>query len=283
MKLLSAIIGAILFAAGVARAETLTPRSFTEVVARAVTAAMPSAKVTVNEDLQFVVRYANGASATSNLAKAYTSYEREPQTLDDLVHAQITALQEAGGDANGLPKLDRSRIIPVIKDRQWFEQTQRRGREQTPPQELVAEPLNSELVVVYAEERLGTLRILSTRDDVGDRARLRDLALANLSRMLPKIEIRAGADGILLISAGGDFEASLLLADKLWSSDQIKVDGDIVAALPAKDVLIVTGSHNAPGLARLRAAAAKFSPGPNGLTTTLFVYRYGKFVKFEAN
>jgi len=283
VKLLAAIIGAIVFAAGVARAENLTPRSFTEVVARAVTAAIPSAKVTVNEDLQFVVRYANGASATSNLAKAYKSYEREPQTLDDLVHAQITALQEAGGDANGLPKLDRSRIIPVIKDRQWFEQTQRRGREQTPPQELVAEPLNSELVVVYAEERLGTLRVLSTRDDVGDRARLRDLALANLSRMLPKIEIRAGADSILLISAGGDFEASLLLADKLWSSDQIKVDGDIVAAVPAKDVLIVTGSHNAPGLARLRAAAARFAPGPDGLTTTLFVYRYGKFVKFEAN
>ncbi len=287
MKLLAAhvgaVLGAILFAAGVARAETLTPRSFTEVVARAVMAAMPSAKVSVNDDLQFAVRYANGASATSNLAKAYKSYEREPQTLDDLVHAQITALQEAGGDANGLPKLDRSRIIPVIKDRQWFEQTQRRGREQTPPQELLAEPLNGELVVVYAEERLGTLRVLSTRDDVGDRARLRDLALANLSRMLPKIEIRAGADGILLISAGGDFEASLLLADKLWSSDQIKVDGDIVAAVPAKDVLIVTGSHNAPGQARLRAAAARFAPGPNGLTTALFVYRYGKFVKFEAN
>ena len=56
---------------------------------------------------------------------------------------------------------------------------QRRGREQTPPQELVAEPLNGELVVVYAENRLGALRILSSRDDVGDRARLRDAALTN--------------------------------------------------------------------------------------------------------
>ena len=277
MKWLPAIVAALVLAAGVARADTLTPRAFTERVARATMAAMPSAKVAVNGDLQFVVRYANGASAASDLTKAFKSYEREPQHLDDIVQAQVSALLEAGGDASGLPKLDRTRIVPVIKERQWFEAMRRRGREQTPPQELVAEPLNGELVVVYAENRLGALRILSSRDDVGDRARLRDAALTNLSRLLPKIEIRPGSDGVLL---GGEFDASLLLADNLWSG-QVKVDGDIVVAVPAKDVLIATGSHNAPGLVRLRAAAAKFASGPNGLTTALFVYRDGKFVRFE--
>jgi uncharacterized protein YtpQ (UPF0354 family) len=242
---------------------------------------MPSANVAVNGDLQFVVRFPNGTSATSDLAKAYVSYQREPQHLDDIVQAQVSALMEAGGDANGLPKLDRTRIVPVIQDRQRFDAMQRRGREQTPPLDLVAEPLNGELVVVYAENRLGALRILSSRDDVGDRARLREAALTNLSRILPKIEIRPGADGVLLVSAGGEFDASLLLADNLWTGGQIKVDGDIVVAVPAKDVLIVTGSHNAAGLARLRAAAAKFAFGPNGLTSALFAYRDGKFVRFE--
>ena len=277
MKWLPAIVAALVLAAGVARADTLTPRAFTERVACATMAAMPSAKVAVNGDLQFVVRYANGASAASDLTKAFKSYEREPQHLDDIVQAQVSALLEAGGDASGLPKLDRTRIVPVIKERQWFEAMQRRGREQTPPQELVVEPLNGELVVVYAENRLGALRILSSRDDVGHRARLRNAALTNLSRLLPKIEIRPGSDGVLL---GGEFDASLLLADNLWSG-QVKVDGDIVVAVPAKDVLIATGSHNAPGLVRLRAAAAKFASGPNGLTTALFVYRDGKFVRFE--
>jgi uncharacterized protein YtpQ (UPF0354 family) len=283
VRFLPAIVAALVFAAGVARADTLTPRAFTERVARAVLAAMPSVKVAVDSDLRFVVRYPNGASAASDLAKAYKSYEQEPQHLDDIVQAQVSALMEAGGDANGLPKLDRTRIVPVIKDRQWFEATQRRGREQTPPLDLVAEPLNSELVVVYAENRLGALRILSSRDDVGDRTRLREAALTNLSRVLPRIEIRPGADGVLLISAGGEFDASLILADNLWTGGQIKVDGDIVVAVPAKDVLIATGSHNAAGLARLRAAAAKFAAGPNGLTSALFVYRDGKFVRFDAN
>jgi hypothetical protein len=211
-----AIVTAIVLTAGVARADTLPPRAFTERVARAVLGAMPSAKVALSGDLQFVVRYASGASATSDLGKAYQSYQHDPEHLDDLVQAQVAALVEATGDETGLPKLDRTRIVPIIKDRSWFEAMARRGREQSPPQELVAEPLNGDLVVVYAENRLGTLRILSNRDEVGDRARLRELALTNLSRMLPKIEIRPGADGVLLISSGGEFDASLLLADNLW-------------------------------------------------------------------
>jgi uncharacterized protein YtpQ (UPF0354 family) len=267
----------------VAHADTLPPRAFTERVARAVLGAIPAAKVALSGDLQFVVRYPNGASATSDLGKAYQSYQHDPEHLDDLVQAQVAALVEATGDDNGLPKLDRTRIVPIIKDRSWFEAMARRGREQSPPQELVAEPLNGDLVVVYAENRLGTLRILSSRDEVGDRARLRELALTNLSRMLPKIEIRPGADGVLLISAGGEFDASLLLADNLWSSEKVKVDGDIVVAVPAKNALIVTGSNNAAGLARLRAAASRFAAAPNGLTAALFVYRGGKFVRFDAN
>jgi uncharacterized protein YtpQ (UPF0354 family) len=283
VKLPQSVAAALVLAAGVAHADALPPRAFTEQVARAALAAMPSTTVTVSGDLQFVVRYPNGASATSDLGRAYRSYQAEPQHLDDIVQAQVAALIAAGRDANGVPKLDRTRIVPLIKNRQWFEQVERRGREQTPPQDLVAEPLNSELVVVYAENRLGSLRILSSRDDVGDRTRLRDVALANLGRLLPKIEIRPGADGVLLISAGGEFDASLLLADNLWSGGQIKVDGDIVVALPTKDVLIATGSRNAPGVARLRAAASKFTSGPEALTAALFVYRGGKFVKFETN
>ena len=283
MRLLPVLFAALVLAAGAARADTLTPRAFTERVARAALAAMPSAKVAINGELQFVVRYGNGASATSDLGKAFKTYEREPDHLDDIVQAQVSALLEAGGDANGLPKLDRTRIVPIIKDRGWVEAMTRRGREQTPPLELVAEPFNSDLVVVYAENRMGTLRILSNRDDVGDRARLREASLTNLSRVLPKIEIRPGADGVLLITAGGEFDASLLLADNIWSGGKVKVDGDIVVAVPAKDVLIATGSHNAPGLARLRAAAVKFAGGPNGLTSALFVYRDGKFVRFDAN
>jgi uncharacterized protein YtpQ (UPF0354 family) len=267
---------------GPAAAEILTARAFTEAVAQAARSSMPSTKVTVTGDLEYVLKYANGASATSNLTNAYADYKRDPRSLNTLIHAQIAALLEAGGDADGLPKIERSLIVPVIRNRQWVEDMERRGREKAPSLAPLAEPLNSELFVVYAEDRPGILRILSTRDDVGDRTKLHDLAVANLSILLPKIQMRTGADGVFLVSAGGDFEASLLVIDSLWTGGQIKVDGDIVAAVPAKDALLVTGSNNHAGIVRMRAVAADVAAGPYGLTSSLFVRRSGKWMTFDA-
>jgi hypothetical protein len=268
------------FAGSAAGAEALSRSAFTEAVAAAAMAAMPSAKVTVRHDLQFVVQYANGAQATSDLIDAYKTYERQPERLDGLIQAQVAALLQAGGDANDLPKVERSLIIPVIMTRQRFDGTQRRGREQTPALGLLAEPLNSELVAAYAEYKPGVLRMLSTGDDVGDRAQLHDLALDNLRVLLATIQMRPGSEGTFRIFAAG-FEASFLLTDELWSSGRIKVDGDIVVAVPANDLLFVSGSNNRRGIARLRALAADRAKGPDALTPVLFVYRNGKFVKFE--
>jgi hypothetical protein len=270
------------FVGSAVRAETLGPRAFTESVVAAATAGMPSAKITVKDDLQFVVIYANGAQATSNLISVYKIYKRQPERLDGLIKAQVAALIESGGDANDLPKIERSLIIPVIKDRQWFDDTQQRGREQRPPLGLLAEPVNSELVAVYAEVRPGRLRILSTADDVGDRGQLHDLALNNLRVLLPRIDLRPGPDGTFRIHADGGYEASLLLTDELWSSGQIKVGGEIVVAVPASDVLIVCSANNRRGIARLRTFA-NLATGPDALTSALFVYRDGKIVKFEGD
>jgi uncharacterized protein YtpQ (UPF0354 family) len=69
------------------------------------------------------------------------------------------------------------------------------------------------------------------------------------SEPVPKIEMRAG----------GQYESSLLLAENIWSSGQIEVDGDVVVAVPAKDALLVTGSGNQNIRCRMfRIASIKF-------------------------
>jgi uncharacterized protein YtpQ (UPF0354 family) len=171
----------------------------------------------------------------------------------------------------------------VLKAQRWIDGARQVEKEAKvePKPEILTEPFNSELAIVYAEDRPQSLRYLTTRDNVGDRARLLNLALGNLHRLLPRIEMREGADHVLLIEAGGSYEASLLLADGIWSSGQITVDGDIVVAVPSRDALLVTGSRNRRGIARLRAMAAELAAGTYALTPTLFVYRDGKFVRFE--
>jgi len=84
-----------------------------------------------------------------------------------------------------------------------------------------------------------------------------------------------------MISAGGDYEASLLLIDDIWSAGQIKVDGDIVVAIPAKDVLLFTGSCNRKGLKAVRELVAKFVAQQRyTVSDALFVFRNGRFARF---
>lgn len=263
--------------------EALDPRAFTEVAARAVTAALPRSEVKVAGDLKITFRQANGETATSDLTNAYKLYNRDPQVLDRILQRYVTAVSQLAGAGPAALMLDRSRIVPVLKSRPWFDHSQQLLLADKPPKELLNEPFAGDLVLVYADDGAATMRFLTTLDEVGDRAALRRVAVANLKHRLPKIEMRAGADHVFLISAGGDYEASLLLVDEIWSGGQIKVDGDIVVAAPAKDALIVTGSNNPAGLARLRTVAADLVSGAYGLSETLFVWRGGKFAVFDGN
>jgi uncharacterized protein YtpQ (UPF0354 family) len=280
MMRLVVLIGVALMFARVAVAETLSPHEFTEAFAAAATAAMPSAKVVIKGDLYLETRSAGGETASTDLRNAYERYRLEPRDLDDVIHRYVALLAHTVSFGDHTPPIDRSHILPVIKPTGWVKAVQEQ-RQSTPESQLLTEPFNGELMIVYAEDLPSSMRYLMTRDDVGDRGKLRALALANLNTLLPKIEMRPGADGVFLIFAGGEYEPSLLLTADIWSSGQIKVDGDIVVAVPAKGLLLVTGSHNQVGIVRMRAIAAKAATWPYALTPALFAYRGGRFVTFD--
>ena len=62
------------------------------------------------------------------------------------------------------------------------------------------------------------------------------------------------------------------------------MDGDIVVAVPAKDVVLITGSKSRKGIAHVREVAAKLKAESRyQLTDTLFVYRDGRFTRFGEN
>jgi uncharacterized protein YtpQ (UPF0354 family) len=270
---------ALLMLTGAAAAENLSPRAFTDAFAAAAIAALPSAKVIVAGDLHLETRTAGGKAMTTDLHNAYERYLDDPEHPDAVIKRYLGVLVEAlSVDAKAPP--DRSRIVPVLKSTRWVEAVQQQ-RQGAPAAQLLMERLNSELTIVYAEDLPTAVRYLMMRDEVGDRSKLLDLALANLHRLLKDIKLRQAADGIFLMDGGDSYNASLLLAADIWSSGEIKVDGDIVVAVPTKDALLLTGSHNQTGVARLRTVAAGLAHGPYGLTPVLFVYRGGKFVKLD--
>lgn len=276
MGRLVALLLFLVFAFAPAHADPAA-RTFTEKVAQAVAARLPHLAVTPDGDLALSVRRQNGNKVSVSLTNRYPDYKSDPAKFAAIVDLIVGDLSE--GPSAGKP--DRTRIVPVIKDREWLEEVRQSIKTSGNAQDVLFEEFNKELVIVYAEDTEKRTRYLLSTDDIGvDRKDLRKLAVDNLMRILPKIEMQS--DGIFaMLTAGGDYEASLLLFDHIWSGGQIKVEGDIVVAVPAKDVLLITGSQNRKGLAALRTLAAKFiSENRYRLTDTLFVYRNGRFTRF---
>ncbi len=269
-------------AARVANAQTATlePSAYTREVARALTAALPSHAVAIAGDFALAVRHPDGRETQLALGNLYGDYQRMPAALGAIVGLYTRALSH--GEAR---PVDRARIVPVIRERGFIGERFRAVTPLSGAQDFLFDDFNGDLVIVYAEDGGGRPRYLMAGEDLGvAREGLRKLATENLTRLLPKIELRTLDEAYSIVSAGGDYEASLLTLDSIWSSGQIKVDGEIVVAVPAKDTLLITGSRNEKGLATVARMAGEIAGRERyGLIPALFVYRGGRFVRFTPN
>lgn len=256
--------------------EPLLPRPFTERFAKELAEAVPSATVDINRELRLTVRLVDRNALDLDLTNIYGEYRGQPERFADLVAIFARAAKEPVP-----PALQDQRVVPMIKNRAWLDEIapifRKRGFEP------LYEPLSGNLVIAYVEDSETRSRYLGSQEDVGDRSDLRARAVFNLKRILPKINMRLEDDDVAVITAGGNYEPSLLLVDEIWSSGQINVDGDIVVAVPARDSLLITGSNNHKGLEKLQALAEKLAEGPYPLSKQLFVYRNGGFVELKPN
>lgn len=219
------------------------------------------------------------------LDNAYQAYKAAPSAGHDVINRYVTALVESVNTSSS--ELQRDRIVPIIKDRAWLEEIRAGVKPKgvnAAKLKQVWEDYNDDLVIVYAEDSPKNIRYLDSDDLAKIKlapADLRELAVQNLRRLLPNVELRGSGDRYIL-TAGGDYEASFLLASQIWSSDQIKVPGEIVVAIPARDMLLITGSNSREGIAAVRKQAAEIArTAPYRLTPQLFVFRGGKFVPFK--
>lgn len=261
-----------------------TPTEFTQEVAEAYRKKDPGLKVEVAGELQLKVTAASGESFTNFLNNTYDVSRQDPESKEEAVGKLIEVSLASFADSE--KPLDRSRIVPVVKDRAWLAEMKQVAQANggKGPAEHLYEDLNDELVIVYAEDRDSGVAYPSAEvfKELGvERKDMRALACENLKKLLPELQ-RVGEDGYFILTADGNYEASLLLLESIWKPEKLEVKGEVVVAIPARDTLFVTGSGEKEGLAKVKLAAAKVAKESTyRLTPTLFVFRGGKWVKFE--
>ena len=282
IRLVAVILGAMTLTACTGNSP-LSRDAYTREFAAALQKAAPQLRVEVIAEMQLRIVGPAGKESTAYLDNGYAEYLTDPKDKDAVFQKYIAALEEPES-AHG--KVDPARIVPVIKDKAWIAEIREgvrvRGSDRLP--ENVFEPLNDELVIVYAEDSPKNISYLTPKElqELGlKREQLRELAVRNLKRLLPKIEFHGG-NGVYMLTAGGDYEASLLLFDDIWADRKLEVTGDYVVAIPSRDLLLVAGSGDEAGIAKIRALAKKsVSKASYSLIPDLFVNRDGRFVRFE--
>ena len=152
-------------------------------------------------------------------------------------------------------------IVPVIKPSVKLskEAILLSGRD-----ELIIERLAGDLLVMYAFDLPGRFGFVARRHcealglEAGD---LRALSVRNLVQRRSKPQIKE-TDRVIMLILDGGLEASLLLVDMLWDQLAPKIPGDLIAAVPSRDTLAVTGTGLEGGVAVLNHAVRKFWDRP---------------------
>jgi uncharacterized protein YtpQ (UPF0354 family) len=109
------------------------------------------------------------------------------------------------------------------------------------------------------------------------RRSLRRQAVGNLEEMLDSVHIY-GQPPALMLSFNG-LESSVLLLDEFWEGLAESVPGELVVGVPARDVVIITGSRSRTGLEKATRAVDRvfYANGPNLLLRDLLVWRDGEW------
>ncbi|MES2598869.1 MAG: DUF1444 family protein [Verrucomicrobiota bacterium] len=263
--------------------ELLSANQFTGLFVREFKSAQPDADIEVKNELELNVNIEGSQPFTIFLNNAYDLYKQDPKDLAGVIKKYVESAKESLDKMSEL--LNASQILPVVKDTQWLgeiHQVMRERSDKTPP-DYLREALAPGLEVFYVQDTPKSIRYLTEADFVSagiELAGLRQLACANLQKLMASLQVHDGND-VSMITLDGNYESSLLLFNDIWAQMKAKVSGGVVVALPTRDVLLFTGSEDEAGLKKIREMAQRAFEGSYRLTQQLYIFRNGSFELFS--
>lgn len=241
----------------------------------------PEATFTIESELTIKADY-KGQEYIYFFDNSYKEYQMDKASLDFVISKWVASLDDVFREK---VKIQTDRIIPLIKPINFLDDIMRLAADKNASEPwIVYEKYNDRLIIVYAEDSEKSISYLSKEEfsklNINSDT-LRQLAVKNLTRILPGIQ-KYGGDETFGLAAGGDYEASLILLTSLWTNESYNVDGDFVIAIPNRDMLLVTGSNNRGEIERIRAISDDtYKRGDHPISPYLFIKTGEKFEEYK--
>jgi uncharacterized protein YtpQ (UPF0354 family) len=228
--------------------------------------------ISINE-LEIKTKLGNKEGSRHFLNNSYSEYLKEPKSINEIIERYVIGASDVYNPKD-IVKIEN--ILPIIKDKRFIEELKRinSGFEKS----HIFESYNNELFIFYAEDKENSIHYISREDLLNidfSEENLKTKSLENLNNLIT-IE-RHGENGLYMLTAGGNYESSLILLD-IWNNENFVVNGEIIIGIPARDVLYVTGSKDSENLHKLYDVIKDINETGNHIVSDkLFELRNGKF------
>lgn len=257
----------------------MTENDFTDFFMKQAANELQDVQFQIVRPLQLNSKNMNGYELTVFLNNAFSLYSSNPEHLQFIVKNQINAIKSQNQAINS--KIGKS-IFAVVKPAEYIAnlktQLYRAGlADKEIP--LFYEKINDELYVFFVFDTDKGMRFIEKKvlAEIGvDEKVIRSVAIKNLTTHFEAkgVEVRrlegAGHAKVYSVSLDENYESSILLLQKFWNKKIFDVTGDIVAFVPARNMVIVTGSEDGEGMRIARYLANRgyrelgYAISPNG-------------------
>ena len=226
----------------------------------------PEFKVEIIDPSTLKVEMKNDEEATislDNLKLACAGNPPEcPVFTDNFVEKIVMSLKSVLESAEPKPEMIRA----VLKNQEYMnglKEVYKRARpDKREYSKVLSKPWIIGLSIVYVLDAPGSMRQL-TVGDMWDMKltpqQIHRLAIENMEKAfgdIPK-EDAPELPGLYVITAGDSYEASRLILQEKWEKIAKEVEGDLIVALPSRDLVFFTGSADENRVRILREMAKR--------------------------
>jgi uncharacterized protein YtpQ (UPF0354 family) len=263
------VIGSSAFRSAAGAAKTMSPEHFTSRLAAYMNASKVNLSATIRDVLMLDLSLNGAAPSEVNLSNAYRMHLEAPEDVDGLFnHLTI-------GFSSMLtpPKLNKSDLLPVVRAANWM-----------PRHAIAQQRLNDDLSIFYVFDLPHANHFAKDADlellGIAPKDRLA-AALANLHDRATDLNRRDEPSHSVLMS-NDSFLTSMLLVDEAWDPAYSNFKGKIGVFVPARNVIIITGTEETEGLVASRKTADQmYHELPHPISPKLFVRDENQWVTSE--
>lgn len=230
-------------------------------------------KVSEIKGLEIQTEFENSSEYRHFLDNCYAEYLRDPEDIEEIFKKYLEVSDSLYASDE---KLMLNNILPVVKDKRFVGHLMELN--ENFEKNHLFEKYNDELYIFYVEDTEANINYLTQENfntlnvEINE---LKKIAIENLSN-LSEIT-KYGENGYYMLVTDGNYESSLILMD-IWYKENFSVNGEMVIAIPSRDLIIITGKNDLDNLEKLRKTIEEVNQtGDHLVSKEIFEYKNGKF------